>query len=156
MKTYLEFKQQKKHEFWQVEVDGATQTITSGKVGAKKPPKVQTKTFKSAEAAAQSAAKEIAKRKAALYFDPSSIEGILEAHAEHLAIPDEEDVAAHRRSFPHATEDYFRVYRTGALSIGSFEDFGPLDTKPEGEFGELTGLFLAASAADQLSKVSRC
>lgn len=94
MNKYLELDKGKNRDFWQIEVDGATSTITSGTVGGKKPPTQQTKTAKSAAAAVQSAEKEIAKKKAAFYFDPSSIEGILEAHAEQLVIPSEEDVAA--------------------------------------------------------------
>lgn len=152
MKLYLELKDGKTHEFWQLALDGATRTITTGKIGGKqKEPKTASKTFKSADAARADADKELAKKKAALFFDPTSIEGILEAHAEQLAIPTAADEAAHRDALPYATEDYFRVYRTGALSIGFLRDFAPVDARMAGELGELTGLFVAASAREALS-----
>lgn len=155
MKTYLELSKGKTREFWQVEVEGETQTITSGTVGGKKPPKVQSKTLKSAKAAAESAAKEVAKKKAAFYFDPTSIEGVLEAHQAQLAIPTEAEVKAHRAALPHASEDYFRVYQTGALSLGFFSDFAPGADAPTGPLRELTGLFTAHSAADELDEDAR-
>lgn len=152
--TYLELAKGKTRDFWQIQVDGDTLTITSGVVGGKKPPKEQTKTLKSAAAAAESAAKEIAKKKAAFYFDPSSIEGILEAHVEQLEIPTEADVQAHREALPHASEDYFRVYRSGALGVGFLSDFAPGVEPASGEFafGEMNGLFGAYSATDELDE----
>lgn len=150
MKTYLELDKGKTRDFWQIEVNGETLTTTSGTVGGKKPPKEQIKTAKSAKAAQEAAAKEVAKKKAAFYFDPSSIEGILEAHVEPLAIPTEADVAAHREALPHTPEDYFRVYRTGALGIGFFSDFAPGAATPQGSFHEMQGLFQGSSASSEL------
>jgi len=150
MKVRLERKEGKSHDLWQIEVDGATYTVTSGKVGAKKAPTPKSKTLKTADAATKAAEKEIAKKKAALYFDPSTIEGILEAHVEQLDMPTAESEKEQRAAFPHATEDYFRVYRTGALSIGFLQDFAPMATRVDGELGEMKALFVASRAQDTL------
>ena len=146
MKVYLEFRNRSSHKFWQVEVDGKNKTVTSGKVGAKKAPQPKTKTFKSGEAAAKSADKDIAKKLAAEFFDPSSIEGVLAAHLGQLDIPSEDDVATQRSVLPHATNDYLAVYRTGALSVGYLSDFGEAEEKLDGEFSEMFLLAPACSA----------
>ncbi len=147
MDVRLEFRDRSTHSFWHLVLEGAERTLTAGKVGAKKAPKPKTKTFKSEEAARKSAAKDIAKKRAEGYFDPTSIADVLAYHREHLAIPSDADIAAHRASLPHASEDYFQVYATGALSIGFFSDFAPRAPRAP---NEMTGLFLASSAADEL------
>lgn len=153
MKKYLEFKNREDHKFWQIEVSGEVVTTTQGNVGAKKAPKPKSKSMKSPESALASAEKAIAKKKAAYFFDPTSIEGILESHLEYLAVPTEKDVEEHRAELPYACDDYFDVYRTGALSIGDFNDFGRFyEEMKDDELSELTGAYIASSAEDLIDE----
>src|SRR5690606_18827203 len=116
----LEFLDRSSHQFWRVEVEGENRTITTGKVGAKTAPKPKLKAFKSAADAAKDALKEIAKKKADYWFDPSSLAGILASHAEFLTIPTEVEVQAHKEEVRYAPDSYFDVFRSGAFSIGDF------------------------------------
>ena len=99
MDVRLEFPDRSTHSFWHLVLEGAERTLTAGKVGAKKAPKPKTKTFKSEEAARKSAAKDIAKKRAEGYFDPTSIADVLAYHREHLAIPSDADIAAEVSNF---------------------------------------------------------
>jgi len=147
MKSYLEYHEGKNRKLWQIEVDGDTRTVIQGKVGAEKVPTPKTKTFKSAEAAAKNHDAEVAKKRNAGYFDPTSLASVVEAHAANLDVPSEQDVAEHREECPYLSDDYIEVYRTGAL-VGSLNEFGKPHASYDGAYGDLMTLCPAYGAED--------
>lgn len=150
MDAYLEHHLGKKRKFWRVEVDGSDRTITQGGVDAKKPPTSKSKTFKTADAAAANFDKEVAKKLASKFFDPTSLESLMSAHAAQVPAPTEAEVQAHREEFPHLCEDYLQVFRSGALGVGTLNDFGKPATTYPGSYSDISMLHPACSAADHI------
>ncbi|MEM9071189.1 MAG: hypothetical protein AAGE52_21945 [Myxococcota bacterium] len=148
MKLRLEHHQGKKRKFWQIEVEGDTRTVTQGATKAKKPPTPKTKQFKSADAATANFHKEVDKKRAAGFFDPTSLESILAAH--DLAPPDDAEVDAHRQACPHLSDEYLEVFKTGILNIDLRGDFGDPEEKFPGAYPDLASFAAAHSADDYI------
>ena len=146
MKTRLEHHQGKKKKFWQITINENVRTITQGSMTAKKAPLPKEKAFKSQDKAIENYEREMAKKIAAGFFDPTSLSSLLDQHKQNDDIAQDE-IDTLKKQLPYLSEMYLDLYRTGIFNIWDSQ-FGEKGPDIPGLFGDLVYLFAASSAAN--------
>ncbi len=102
MKKYLEYKDEKSHKFWEIEVKDNSHTVTYGKVGTNG--RSNTKTFETAKDAQKDAEKLVKAKIKKGYTEISNEEALKEEHYNKLMMKG--GMLFHQQKYKEAIEVY--------------------------------------------------